>query len=534
MDPPKSFGQALGQTGELLRGLTVPQRLLLAAGALAVGATLWVFVGWMSRPKFVTLYSGLNPQEAQDLGGRLAAANISYQLSPDGASVEVPADQLDSARLKTASQGLPRSARLGFELFDTPNWAGSDFTEKVNYQRALEGELERTIETMSEVESVRVHLVLPSDSLFSEPEHEAKAAVIVKTRGGLSEQARIAIPQLVASAVDRLRPENVTLVDADTNTPMLRGHGAGDVTSPDLEQELAKKIVATIEPVVGAEHVRASVHVEYDTSSSEDTNEVYDPKTTATLSQQKSEETGGGAAPGGIAGTPSNTPGTTPPAATSSSSDNPSSDNQSSHSESESFAVSKDVRHTVQPAGRIRRVAAAVLVDDAIDASGGKPVRRKRTPEEMKQIEQLASATIGLDPQRNDTIVVQNLSFQETPAEQLVQPTKIERARRILVEWSALLRYAGVTFLFIFVYLMMLRPIKKQILTAFRELPGRLERGAREMKSAGKPAEIEIQLPEGAEQGKLATALKRELTEKVKAEPASASRLVQSWIREDA
>jgi flagellar M-ring protein FliF len=211
-----------------------------------------------------------------------------------------------------------------------------------------------------------------------------------------------------------------------------------------------------------------------------------------------------------------------------------SSDNQSSHSESESFAVSKDVRHTVQPAGRIRRVAAAVLVDDAIDASSGKPVRRKRTAEEMKQIEQLASAAIGLDPQRNDTIVVQDLSFQEMPVEQPLPPTKIERARRILVEWSALLRYAGVTFLFLFVYLMMLRPIKKQILTAFRELPGRLERGRREVKAPGKPAEIEIQLPEAAEQGKLATALKRELTEKVKAEPASASRLVQSWIREDA
>ena len=524
MDAPKSFGQALNQTGELLRGLTLAQRLLLAAGALAVAATLWVFVGWMSKPKFVTLYSGLTAQEAQDLGGRLTASNIAYQLSPDGASIEVPADQLDSARLKTASQGLPRNARLGFELFDTPNWAGSDFTEKVNYQRALEGELERTIESMSEVESVRVHLVLPSESLFSEEQHEAKAAVIVKTRGGLSEQARIAIPQLVASAVDRLRPENVTVVDADTNTPMLRGHRPGDLTSPDLEQELATKIVSTLEPLVGAEHVRASVHVEYDTSSTEETNETYDPKTTATLTQQKSEETAGGAAPGGAAGTPSNTPGTTPPAVTLSS------ENQSSHSESESFAVSKDVRHTVQPPGRIRRVAAAVLVDDAVDMTSGKPVRRKRTPEEMKQIEQLASAAIGLDAQRNDSVVVQNLSFQETPAEQPASPTKIERARRILVEWSAELRYAGVTLLFLFVYLLMLRPIKKQILKAFRELPVAREQASKELKPAAKVPEIE--LPQVSEQSQMATALKKQLTDKVKSEPAAASRLVQSWIRE--
>src|SRR5581483_11305742 len=288
----------------MINGLSTRQLVLLGIGAAVVGITLWAFVTLIGKPKYATLYSGLKPGEAQSLGSRLAAKNIAYELSPDGGSILVPAEQLDQSRLETASQGLPRNARLGFELFDTPNWAGSDFTEKVNYQRALEGELERTIETMSEVQSVRVHLVLPAESLFSEQEHEAKAAVIVKTRGGLSEQARIAIPQLVASAVDRLRPENVTLVDADTNTPMLRGHGVGDVTSPDLEQELAKTIVATLEPVVGAEHVRASVHIEYDTSSTEDTNEVYDPKTTATLSQQKSEETAGGAAPGGIAGTP--------------------------------------------------------------------------------------------------------------------------------------------------------------------------------------------------------------------------------------
>ncbi|HEY7352449.1 MAG TPA: flagellar basal-body MS-ring/collar protein FliF [Terriglobales bacterium] len=528
MDPPKSFGQALSQTGELLRGLTLAQRLLLAVGAMAVAATLWVFVGWMGKPKFVTLYSGLNAQEAQDLGARLSAANISYQLSPDGASLEVPADQLDSARVKTAAQGLPRNARLGFELFDTPNWAGSDFTEKVNYQRALEGELERTIESMSEVQSVRVHLVIPSESLFNEEQHEAKAAVIVKTRGGgLSEQARTAIPQLVASAVDRLRPENVTLVDADTNTPMLHRQHAGDLTSPDLEQNLAKKIVTTLEPVVGAEHVRASVHVEYDTSSSEDTNEVYDPKTTATLSQQKSEEINGGSAPAGVAGAASNTPGTAPPAATLSS------ENQSSRSESETFGVSKDVRHTVQPAGRIRRVAAAVLVDDAVDNSSGKPVRRKRTPEEMKQIEALAAAAIGVDPQRNDTIVVQNLSFQEMPVEQPSLPSKTERARRILVEWSGLLRYVGVTFLFVFVYLIMLRPIKKQILAAFRELPARLQRTGRSLEK-GEKITAEIELPQASEQGRVATALKRELTDKVKAEPAAASRLLQNWIREDA
>lgn len=532
MESPKSLGHAVGQAGQLLNGLTTPQRLLLAAGAVATAVTLWFFVGWMAKPKLTTLYSGLSARESQQLAGRLAAANIAYELSPDGAVLSVPADQLDSARLKTAAEGLPRNARLGFEVFDTPNWAGSDFTEKVNYQRALEGELERTLESMSEVESVRVHLVMPEETLFSEEAREAKAAVIVKTRGGpLSEEARVAIPQLVASAVDRLRPENVTLVDADTNTPMLHGQGDG-ASSPDMEQELAKKIVATLEPVVGAEHVRASVHVEFDTSSSENTDEVYDPKSTATLTQQKSDEVAGGTAPAGVAGTASNTPGVAPPAATASS------DNQSSHSESETYVVSKSIHHVVQPPGRVRRIAAAVLVDDAIQpadkAAGKAATRRKRTPEELKQLEQLAAAAIGLDTQRNDTLTVENLSFQQLPAEQPVPPAKIERARRIFVEWSGLLRYVGVTLLFVFVYFMMLRPIKKQILTAFRELPARLQQGKEGPKPLKPASEIEIEAPQGAEQGQLAAALKRQLVEKVKTEPGGASRLIQSWIREDA
>ena len=289
MEAPKSLGQAVNQSSALWRGLTLGQRALLVGGTALVAVTLWLFVGLIGKPKYATLYSGLKPAEAQTMGSRLAAKNIPYELSTDGASLLVPADQLDASRLETASQGLPRNARLGFELFDTPNWAGSDFTEKVNYQRALEGELERTLQTLSEVEAVRVHLVLPRESLFSEQEREAKAAVILKTHGGaLSERAQLAIPQLVASAVDGLRPENVTVVDADSNTPLLHAHGSGAAQGGyDLDEELAKTLVRTLDPVVGAEHVRASVHVEYDLSSSENTEEVYDPKTTATLTQQK-------------------------------------------------------------------------------------------------------------------------------------------------------------------------------------------------------------------------------------------------------
>lgn len=550
----------LQRLGQFFQGLTVNQRLLLAAGAALVGGVLWIFVTLLGQPKYVTLYSGLRPEEAQSLAGRLAAKSIPHQVSPDGGSLLVPEDKLDASRLETAAAGLPRSARMGFELFDTPNWAGSDFTEKVNYQRALEGELERTLATLSEVEAVRVHLVMPQESLFTEQQHDAKAAVILKTRNGhLSEQAQQAIPQLVASAVDRLRPENVTVVDADSNTPLLHTHDGAAGHAFGLDEDLAKTLVHTLEPVVGADHVRASVHVEYELGSSEDTQETYDPKTTATLTQEHSEENSTGAAPVGIPGTASNVPSSPaapapapPPAAgtalvpattpTSGSAMLPVAEQSNSKSDATTFAVSKSLHHSVEPPGRVRRIAAAVLVDDAVDITvqAGKrtSTRRKRTPDEMKQIELLAQAAIGVNPQRGDVLAVENLSFQEAPLEAVpAPPTKSEHIRHLIEPWTWALRYLGLAALFLVVYWLVLRPVKKQALAAFRELPGRVSAGLTpQAGSAAGPGGGAALGGSGAaieEGGKRASHLKRLLTEKVKAEPETASRLVQSWVQEE-
>ncbi len=525
------MNQGLNQIQDFLRGLSLQQKALLAGGAAAVGLILWLFVALLDH-KNVTLYSGLKPQDAQSLGGRLAAKNIPYEISPDGSSVLVPSEKLDAARLETASQGLPRNARLGFELFDTPNWAGSDFSEKVNYQRALEGELERTLQTLNEVEAVRVHLVLPRESLFSEQEHESKAAVIVKTRGGtLSREAQQAIPQLVASAVDGLRPENVTVVDADTATSFLARRGPSGRASFDSDEELAAAAVHAIEPVVGSEHVRASVHVDYDLSSSEDTSEIYDPKSTAPLAQQHSEELAGGANPAGVPGVASNVPGST--AATPSV---PSTlDNQSSKSESSTFAVSKNIRHVTNPAGRVHRITASVLVDDAVDTKqeNGKSttVRRKRTPEEMTAIEKLARAAIGVDDQRGDLLAVENLSFQTAPVESPAAPGKLDKWRLLVQPWVGALRYVGITLLFLVVYALVLRPVKKQALAAFKQIPSHL---AKPLAAGAAACSVlsSIDLPPGSEEARRAGLLKKELADKIKAEPSAASRLVQTWIRE--
>ncbi len=536
----KSAGEVLSQIEKFFSELTGAQRVWLALGAAAVGASLWFFVSMLSSPKYVTLYSGLRSEEAQNLGARLAAKNISYQLSPDSSSVLVPNDKLDVSRLETASQGLPRNARMGFELFDTPNWAGSDFSEKVNYQRALEGELERTLQSLSEVQAVRVHVVLPQESVFTQQEHEAKAAVILKTRTGrLSDSAQAAIPQLVASAVDRLRPENVTVVDADSNSPLLHAHGSSPGSAGyELDEELGKKLLHTLEPVVGADHVRASVHVEYDLSSSEETQELYNPGVTATLSSQKTEETLGGTTPAGIPGTASNVPGSSGNAAAVAAVSTQ--DRQSSRSEAMTYAVSKNVRRTLQPPGRLKRIAAAVLVDDAQEVQekeGEKSTtRRKRTADEMKEIEQLARAAIGIDTQRGDLLAVENMSFQEPPAETVSPPGVVDKWTALLRQWSWAFRYVAIGVLFLVVYLLILRPVKKQVLLAFKQLPAKLARPAKELPPSGggelTTSAPTIELPAGSEEARRAAALKKQLTDKVKSEPEAASRLVQSWIRE--
>ena len=576
MEKEKSPGQIFAQIGEFLRGLPPAQQALLLVGGLAVGAVLFVFVRMIEEPKYVTLYSGLRAQDAQELASRLTAKGIPNRVGTDGASLLVPADKLDSARLETAAQGLPKNARMGFELFDTPNWAGSDFTEKVNYQRALEGELERTLQTLSEVEAVRVHLVLPHESLFSEQDHGAKAAVIVKTRGGaLSAEAQGAIPQLVASAVEKLRPEDVTVVDADSEASLVRTHGLGGISAAgygqELDVQLAQAIVHTLEPVVGADHVRASVHVEYDSSSSEHTEETYDPKTVATVTTQHTEEAAGASAGGGIPGTASNVPGAqpggaqpggtqpvgTPAAGTAAggarSAENTGADgdHQSSRSDSASYAVSKTTNHVLQPPGRLKRLTAAVLVDDAVDAKddGGKKTetRRHRTPDEMKELVQLAGAAIGVDSTRGDLLAVENISFRESPVETPLAPGRFEKIRKLLQDWAEALRYAGVTLLFLFVYLMVLRPVKKQALSAFEQLPSRVRAAAA---GAGGGAGLGagnalagLKLGESAaasggalasesEEAQRAKLLKQQLAERVKAEPAAAGRLVQTWIKE--
>ena len=535
MPPPPN--QALDQFKQLAAGLGGKQRAMILGGAVLTAVLLVVFVKLIAKPDFKPLYTNMEPADAQALAARLGEKQIPNQISPDGKTVSVPEDQLNAARLEMASREMPRSGRLGFELFDKLSWGQTEFDEKVNYQRALEGELERTIQTLKDVDSVRVHLVMPADSLFLDRERSAKASVILTLRGRMTPEMQLAIARLVSGAVDRLSPESVTVIDA--NNDRSASLPRQDPYSPagSLNEELALRIRSTLEPIIGADRVRASVNVDYDTSSSEENQETYDPKTAVPVATQRSDEQIGGGLTGGVPGTASNVPnagGNAKPTAQAAEG------SQTSHTDSSTYAVSKVVRHTVQPAGRIRRITAALVVDDAIDVTLDKKgkrseSRRKRTPDELKQIQDLAQAAIGFDQTRGDTITVQNLSFTQASVEAPPKPTLTERVQVALHDWSSLVRYGALLLLFLLAYSLLLRPVKKQILATMKQLPA-----ARKTAKAGEttpegtvlPARPGSELLSELPDLQQALALKKQLVEKVKAEPTATTRLVQGWLRE--
>jgi len=501
---------APAQINAFVRGLTLKQKLIMGGSAVLVVGMLAFFVLLMNKPEYKPLVSGLSTSDAQALNNKLTAKGFQSQITKDGTGVEVPADQVDKARLEVASDGMPSGGRMGFEIFDKPNWMGSDFTEKVNYQRALEGELERTIASIQEVESARVHLVMERESLFTDHERDAKASVVLKLKHQLSPETAEAITRLIANAVDGLDPANVSLVSADGHIPLLpKQKGPFGNTDSDLEASMTQQLIATLEPVLGADHVKANVRVEYDTSTSDETRETYDPNSAVAITKQTSKEHSTSAVANGVPGTASNVPSTTTsiPKPSVTVTDN----GPSSESESATYAVSRTVRHVNQPAGTIKRISAAVMLDAA-----AKP----RTPEEIKKIESIASAALGIDSKRGDTLVVEDIAFQAPVPEPASKVNIVQKVTRISQEWSGALRIAGIVALFLVAYFLVLRPVKKQVLATIHQIG---------VPKAQPQTPAKLQLDADEEDGKVN--VRKELVSRVKAEPEMSTRLVQSWIR---
>ncbi len=507
------------------RGWVVVSALMLMA---LIGGLTW----YAMSPDWRTLYMNLDPDDARQIGQTLAQAQIPFEPSPDGAGILVPAAQLDKARLATAAKGGVKSGRLGFEIFDKPNWVGSEFDEQVNYQRALEGELEHTVGTLSDVESARVHLVLPHDSLFQGEERPAKASVVLKLRRStLADGEPEAIRNLVASAVDGLTPDHVVLVDASGNLPL--GPKTPEAMQLSAEQALEDKLISTLEPVTGAGNVRASVTLDYDETATDETAEVYDPDKTATLAMQRTDQTTG-AQPvaAGVPGTASNAPNTSatgglpvypretaPP--------------QTAKSESSTYGVSKTVKHTVENPGRVRRLTAAIVVNDRLVTPASKnhaAVWQPRSADELRNLTALAQAAVGFDTTRGDVVTVQDLTFEGNEGE---PPVAVSQQILNDVDRSPMLvKYAALLLGLFVVVAFAVRPAIRHAGAALA-VRGPQKAASRELASASAAV---LSSPEPAPpdpERQRNQEIYEQVTGHMKREPTQSSRLLQSWIHSE-
>ena len=539
---------------------TLQQKLMLAGSAALVMVMMWLLVFFMNRVEYQTLYADLDPQEAQGIVQKLQELKVPYELGTDGRTVRVAADKLAEVRIQLASQGLPESGRIGFEIFDRTNFGLTNFQEQVNYQRALEGELARSIMTLTEVEAARVHLVLAKESLFQSSDEQTKASVILKLKNGrsLSGSAAQGIVNMVASAVKGLTPEKVVLVDYRGRILSRNEGGESGLSAQQLdarqklETELAGKIVQILEPAVGQGKIRPQVSVVMNFQQVEETVEQYDPERSVVRSQQKQEERQPTKTDrvGGIPG-PRNTPSGNPAGAPAPQADSaPGNANPEfvKHNETINYEVSKAVRHVVNPVGKIEKVSVAVVIDNHTKVTTGSDGKEQtsqepRTPEEMKKYRDLVAAAIGFNPDRGDQLTVENISFQgET--ELIDKPGFLEKqAPMIMIS----LRYLIIPVVFIILYLLFLRPVQKTVFAnwAAAPTPRSLPLLPANLQTPMTVKQLEAQLsgasPYGNGDRDLMTPsgpskmemIRKRVVEHAQSDPETVARLVRAWLADE-
>ena len=408
---------------KLLGSLSVGQRITIALVAALVIAGIYAVVHWHTESDFKPLFTGLAPEDAAGIVQKLKESGVEYRLPELGGSVLVPSARLPELRLTMAAAGLPKTGRIGFELFDKSSLGATEFTEHINYRRALEGELERSVMSLSDVEQARVHITFPKDSVYLDAQQPAKASVMVKIRPGarLSPQNVQAIDHLLASAVEGLSPDAVSVLDMNGNL-LGRPRPGGTLDGPEpseavldyrhsVEADLLAKINSTLEPLLGAEKFRAGVSVECDFTGGEQSEEIFDPARSVMVSSQRTEDNAGAAGAGGVPGTPSNLPrAAARPAGA---------NNRSSRvTEDITYQTSRTVRKTHLPAGGLRKMSVAVLLDQELtwqkDKSGYQRVLSAPSPEKLKVIHDLVAGITGFSAERGDQIVIESLPFEST------------------------------------------------------------------------------------------------------------------------
>lgn len=419
-------------------------RQLMLLGSLAISIAAGVMAAmWLWEPNFSLLYSNISGQEASEVVAVLSASEIDYEIDRKSGAILVPDGQVHEARLKLASQGLPRGSGFGLEsIAGESGFSTSQFMETARYHHALETELARTVSNLRPVQSARVHLALPKGSVFLRSQREASASVMLSLYPGRNlEQAQVsAIVHLVASSIPNLSSSQVTVVDQqgmllsspDDSSEMAISTQQFEYVQ-NLEASYVNRIERLLVPLLGPGRVRATVSADMDFTVVEETREQYDPDNTVVRSEQISEDRTENAAPtGGIPGALSNQP----PAAAAPV--DPAAEQQSvaatpvnqSSRQTRNFELNRTLSHTRQPTNRITRLAVAVVVDDkdAVDEEG-EMISEPLTATELEELTRLVKEAVGFSEQRGDTISISNVSFYTPPeVEPMEEPGLLENA----------------------------------------------------------------------------------------------------------
>ena len=402
--------------------LNAGKRLVVAGVALASLLAFGALITVANKTDYRPLFANLTSEDAGEIVKKLKEQKIPYEISDDGKAVLVPSDKVYDLRLSLASEGLPQGGGVGFEIFDRKNFGMTEFVQKLNYQRALQGELSRTISQIAGVESARVHLALPEKSLFKEAEKPATASVVLKMRSNrsLREGEVQGVVHLVASSIEGMDPDNITVLDSRgkilSSTSSLDANSkladARQGTQRAFEKSEEDKLQSLLDKVVGSGKSVARVSASFDFKQVEKYEERYDPETAAVRSEQRSEEKGGTTTiASGAPGVQSNMAKSPAGGATG--------QGGTKSDETLNYEVSRSTARTIEPVGSLSKVSVAILVDGKYElAPGAKPDAKAkylpRTPDEMQKLETLVKSAVGFNAERGDQVTVANIPFQET------------------------------------------------------------------------------------------------------------------------
>ena len=544
----------MDQIKKLFASFSLRQKISTGIAALFALLSVYAFTSWRHQQDFKPLFTGVAPAEASVIVQKIKESGTEYRLSETGGVISVPSAKVAELRLDMAAAGLPKSGRIGFELFDKTNFGATEFVEHINYLRALEGELERSIGTLECIDQARVHLTQAQNSVFVDQREPAKASVVVslKPGGELLPRNVIAIQQLVANAVEDLDPSDVSVVDTAgvllshrKRSPEEDASDAANSRRQTIERDFLEKINSSLVPMLGRDKFRAGVTVDCDITSAEQSEETFDPNKSVIVSSQKSEDVvgSGGGAIAGIPGTATNLP---RPAARPAS--GPSS-TTSRRTENVTYQTSHLIRKTHLPEGGIKRISVSVLLDQNIRWSGAGKNRKATlvppTAELQKAVHDVVAGLTGFVQERGDQIVVSSVPFEATVLEatgvaphSMPSAPKPQNLRESLRNPSLYMSAAAGAAVALFIACAGLVWLKKKRKSAPVQLYPALGSGpapdalnAAERENAQLAAQATLKLS-GASTRK-SELLRKEIRESAKKDIAVPANILQSWIQEN-